>query len=95
MKIEKKVLMQSIQKEFKDARDWCKQGYGHCYMLRIDTSNAHIWANLYLSENDWTVYHSDTIMQLDASRDCATAMVQSYLEDAVQKLMIAGWQIIE
>lgn len=63
----------------------------------IDTEDAKIWSDVFLSCNEWNEYHSKTISALSGSGWLATVSEkeESYLSDAIAKLKEAGWDIID
>lgn len=95
--IKKAELKKVIKKEYKEAYQWCKSGYGHTYQMMIDTENAEIWTDLFLDCNSWIKYHSNTISSLNGLGWLATIseIEEAYLADAIAKLNEAGWEIID
>lgn len=95
MEASKNELAATIRKEFEAGRDWCRKDRGRYYVMRIDVSDASIWSDVFISENDWKEYKSDTIMKLEAIPDTVKEMEKEYLSDAIHKLKKAGWEIAE
>lgn len=94
-KISRKEIEKRVKKEFKVARRWCDQGLYRYYKMMIDTDDAEIWSDVFLSENDWKEYHKDSIVSLDSEFGYVREMEISYTEDAIQKLKESGWEITD
>lgn len=93
--ISKAKIVESIKQEYAEARKWCHQDFGRHYKMMIDTMDGRIWSDVFLSENDWKIYHSDTISKLDYVPGYVNETEEGYIEDAISKLITAGWTIIE
>lgn len=95
-KISKKTIEKQVRKEYAAARDWCSYDHFRYYKMMIDTSDGEIWSDVFLSTNEWKVYHSETIMSLE-DYYCGTVEEREaeYIEDAIDKLKQAGWEIEE
>ena len=94
-KISRKEIVSQVRKEYKIARQWCKQDFGRYYKLMIDVSDGEIWSDVFLTENDWKEYHSDSIISLDTEFGYVHEMEDAYIEDAIRNLRAAGWEITE
>lgn len=94
-KIRREEIEKQVKKEFKAARRWCDQDSRRYYKMMIDTDDAEIWSDIFLSDNDWKEYHKESITKLDAFPGYVREMEISYTEDAIQKLKEAGWKIEE
>lgn len=92
-------LEKAISKAYKEGHKWNQLGNGYCYCIMIDTDDANIWCDCFLSENEWKRYHSDTISVLHWHDDCDGPTIadveQAYLTDAIRTLAGAGWTIID
>lgn len=90
-KIQRREIEKQVKEEYAAARDWCSYDHFRSYKMMIDTSDGDIWSDVFLSENEWKVYHSETIMSLD---DYYYGTVKqrelAYIEDAINKLKQAG-----
>ena len=60
--------MQNIKKKYAEAKDWCRQDFGRCYQIMIDTEDGDIWLDVFVSENNWKIYKSQTIQNLHAEQ---------------------------
>lgn len=94
-KIEKSQIEKQVRKEYKEARQWCKQDYGRYYKMMIDIDDGQIWSDTFLTTNDWNEYHSESITSLETVPGYAQEIELGYVEDAVRKLQAAGWEIEE
>lgn len=90
--IKREQLEASIKKAFEEGCSWCQLGIGHCYRLMISADDATVWADL-LDENHWKVYQNDNIFPLYSVESTTEEMESNYLEDAVTRLIAAGWEI--
>lgn len=95
MKIKKSELMRKIRKEFKEGRRWCKQDWRRVFAMMIDTSDGDIWSDCFLDANTWKEYHSDTISKLTFLGVTVEDQEQHFLDEAVELLLAAGWEIEE
>lgn len=94
-KIQSREIEKQVKKEYAAARDWCSYDHFRYYKMTIDTSDGDIWSDVFLSENEWKVYHSKTIMSLDIYYYGTVKERESaYIEDAIDKLKQAGWEIV-
>lgn len=93
--ISKKTITKTVKKEYKEAREWCHGDWGRYYQLMIDTDDGDIWADVFLSENSWSVYHSCTIFPLEGTGRTVKEREDAYITDAIRALKEAGWTITE
>ena len=93
----KKKISMAVRKAYKEARQWCKLRCGYCYQIMIDTDDAKIWCDVFVNENSWNEYHSDTIHFLFPRPDGYTVSEKEngYTTEAVRMLKEAGWEIME
>lgn len=94
MKIKKSELMKKIRQEFKEGRRWARLNYGYHFKMMIDVSDGDIWSDC-LMENSWKVYHSDTIKRLQFSGVTVKEQERNFLDEAIELLTAAGWEIEE
>lgn len=94
-KISRKEIVSQVKKEYRIARQWCRKDSGRYYKMMIDTDDAEIWSDVFISENDWKEYHKDSIVSLDSEFGYVREMEISYTEDAIQKLKESGWEITD
>ncbi|MCD2493650.1 hypothetical protein LQE92_13645 [Lacrimispora sp. NSJ-141] len=94
-KISKKAIAKVVKKGYKAGREWCQHGHGRYHKMMLDTRDGDIWSDEFLSTNDWKEYHSNSIVTLNAMRGYVKDMEAEYIDDAVQKLKEAGWEITE
>lgn len=57
----RKELRNVVEKEYSDIRKWNKEDFGRYSKLMYDTCDGKVWADCFISGNDWKEYHSDTI----------------------------------
>lgn len=91
-KISKEKIKNEVKNAFEVGKDWCSYDPFRCYNIMIDTDDAAIWLDVFLNENDWKVYHSDTIQSLNY---LPLYTESGYIDDAIQKLKEAGWTITD
>lgn len=91
--IKRENIAQAIKREYTEAKNWCRQDFGRCYQMMLDTYDGDIWSDLFLTENDYKIYHSSSILSLDTEYGCGDEA--SYIADAIRKLKAAGWIIID
>lgn len=91
--IKKSTIVKAVREEFAAAKKWCRQDFGRCYQMMLDTYDGDIWSDLFLSENDYKIYHSPSILRLDTEYGCGD--ISNYIASAIKKLKAAGWTIIE
>ena len=60
----KNELMKMITKEHKYLRQWLRGDSRRTGCLMLDTSDGEVWADCFLSENDWKVYKSESIIHI-------------------------------
>ena len=89
--ISREKIMQEIKKEYTVARAWCRQDFGRCNKMMIDTEDGDIWLDVFISENNWKVYKSKTIQSLHTEY----GNEEGYVDDAIRILLKAGWTIID
>lgn len=94
-KISRKEIVSQVRKEYKIARQWCRQDFGRYYKMMIDIDDGEIWSDVFLTTNDWKEYHSDSIVTLDTESGYVHEMEDAYIEDAIRNLRAAGWDITE
>lgn len=99
--IRKDVLYGTIKKELKDGIKWCKGDSRRSYSIMLDTSDASVWCDVFLSDGDTKVYKSRSILNLTRfmpdflefhyvdNRDVA----EGYCKCAKYCLENAGWVI--
>lgn len=90
-----KEIEKMVKTEYKLARQQCRQDLGGYYKMMIDTDGADIWADIFISVNNWKEYRSESIMQLDAAPGYVHEREPDYIADAIRKLKAAGWEIEE
>lgn len=94
--IGRKEIRKNVKKEFKEVRDWCRQRYGRYGVLMIDVDDARIWSDLFIAENSWKTYSSDTVKRLYCDYGCTVSEQESsYVDYAVKLLTNAGWNIMD
>lgn len=91
--ISKNIIEKAVREEYAEAKNWCRQDYGRCYQMMLDTYDGDIWSDLFLTENDYKIYHSYSILRLDTEYGCGNEA--SYIADAIRKLKAAGWTITD
>lgn len=94
MKITRTTLVTAISKADKEGRDWCRGDFGRYYQIRIDTDDSEIWCDVYLDENSWDVYHSDSIHSLSAD-GYVGERIEAMADEAAELLEAAGWEVVE
>lgn len=95
MKISRSELKKKIHDELAEGIKWSEFKYEHRFFMMLDTSDADIWTDCFISENEWKVYHSDTIVRLTYSGISTEEQEKFYLVQAIQLLKEAGWEISE
>lgn len=95
--IKRSELKKMIRKEYKEARQWCRLDFGRTYNMMIDTEDGKVWSDVFLDENTYKIYHSDTIFSLSPIGRLATVAEteKAYLAEAVSMLQKSGWTIID
>ena len=95
-KVERKTIVKTINREYIEARQWCRIGYLHTFCLMIDVSDARIWTDLFLDENSYKIYHSETIHHLSPGTHYQTVeeRIENMVKEAIQLLEESGWCII-
>lgn len=93
--ISKREIRKKVLVELRAARQFCSYDWGRYYKMMIDTSDADIWSDVFISTNEWKEYHSDTIHSLDAIPDRVNYMIKDYISHAIKLLKAAGWEIID
>lgn len=88
--ISRKALEKTLRKEYQDAFRFCRRCPGAVSAMMIDTDDAEIWCDVFLSCNNWKEYHSPTIKKLETAYS-----VLEYLDEAVDLLKEAGWTITD
>lgn len=94
-KISKKSIMKTVKKEYKEARDFCRGGHFRYYKMMIDVDDGAIWSDVFLDENNWKEYHSESIRQLENTLGYVHETEKGYVDDAVCLLREAGWMITD
>ena len=90
--ITRKEIEKSVKRAYKDVAEAVRRCRGSYYQLMMDVSDAKIWGDFFVSENSWSVYHDSDIVYL--SYNLNGDILSGYIEDAIQKLQEAGWEII-
>lgn len=95
--ISRAQIEKKIKKEYKEARDFVNQdAFSRRYKMMIDLEDGEIWSDTFLTENDWNVYHSDYISDIEARYyGSVKEKEQAYIEEAIDMLKEVGWTIIE
>lgn len=87
-------IEKSVKEELKEALKWCDGDYDRYYKLMMDVSNGSIWADTFLSQNDWKIYHSDSIQSLNCNPfSSELEREHDYIDDAIRILRASGWII--
>lgn len=60
----KNELMKMIKEEHKDLREWLRGDTRRDGCLMLDTSNGKVWTDYFVSENNWKVYESESIIKI-------------------------------
>lgn len=92
-KIKRKTIEKKVKEEYTAAREFCSYNFGRYYKMMIDTDNGCIWSDVFLSENDWKVYHDDSIISLDGLGWTVDEKEVAYVSSAIRLLTEAGWTI--
>lgn len=98
MEISRKKIEESVEREFKSAREWCEGDFGRCYAMMIDLEDGEIWSDVFLDEWTRKIYHSSYVQHLSYGGipfATASEKEQGYIDDAIQQLQEAGWTIVE
>lgn len=93
-KISRKSIEKMVKKEYREAYEWCSYSPFRYAKMMIDTSDGDIWADVFLNENEWKRYHSNTIISLGHISRYIRDAEAGYIEDAIEKLQDAGWIIM-
>ena len=92
--IKKKTIERMVRKEYESAREFCSHDFGRYYKMMIDTNDGDIWSDVFLSENDWKVYHDNSVYSLDRGEGWTVKEKEAaYITDAIRILAEAGWII--
>lgn len=106
-KIDVSRIEKMVKKEHKEAVQWCGQEYGRTYKMMIDTSDVTIWADVFMSDEEWKNYHSNTIHPLESVESVsdkerpygtgrsAKSIEEGYVRGAIKTLESAGWSIAQ
>jgi len=94
-KISRKLIKETVKNEYKEARVFCDYDNRRYYKMMIDTEDGAIWSDVFIDENTWKVYHSDTIHQLDYLPGYIADIEKGYIDDAIRLLKKAGWEITD
>lgn len=92
-----KGIENTIQELFADANEWCEKDWRHYYWMMIDTSDARIWLEKFVSSESWVNFESETVHRLGSRYrdDCSELSDEKiFVEDAIAFLKEAGWEII-
>lgn len=92
-KINKEEITKKIRELVDIGKDWCEYGHFRYYKIMLDTDDGDIWIDVFLSTNDWKVYHDDAIVQLDYYPGYEKEIAQNYINSAMRYLEKAGWTI--
>lgn len=93
--VSREEITRTIKRECAEAREWCRQGHGRYHQMMLNTDDASIWSDNFMSENDWKVYRSASIHALEYIPGYARETEAGYINDAVRLLKAAGWDITE
>ena len=88
--ISRKALEKTLRKEYQEAGRFCSMNPGAVAAIMIDTDDAEIWSDVFISCNNWKEYHSPTIHKL---RTVYSA--EEYLDEAIDLLKDNGWEITD
>ena len=92
--IKRKKIEDVIKKEYALAHKFCSHDFGRCYKIMIDTDDGDIWSDVFLSENEWKVYHDDSVLSLSGNGRTVKEIESAYIMDAIGLLTETGWVII-
>lgn len=93
--ISRMEIEQKIKAAYKDAKEWCRCDWGHYYKMMIDLSDARIWIDCFADCNSYKKYNSQSITALEYTPGYASDTEQGYIDDAITKLIEAGWIITD
>ncbi|MBU9724505.1 hypothetical protein [Diplocloster modestus] len=85
-----KKLSRKIEREYAVAIRFCKLDTGAYYTMMIDTDDADVWSDTFISSNDWREYRSPTIYKLETAYSA-----EEYLDEAIELLQEAGWEFTD
>jgi len=91
----RRVIVETIKREYKEARTFCRGDRGRYYRMMIDLEDGDIWADVFLDVNSWKEYHSGSIHQLMYVPGYIADTEKAYIDDAIRQLTDAGWAIRE
>lgn len=57
-------LKEAICSGLNEISDWNRLDYGHTAQLMIDSKTGKVWADLFLDENTYKIYHSKSIKRI-------------------------------
>lgn len=58
------MKLKGYKKALGQYRDWLSLNYFHRAKIMIDLSDGAVWTDIFLSCNNYNIYHSDTIISL-------------------------------
>lgn len=88
-------IEQKVKAAYKEAKEWCRCDLGHYYKMMIDLLDASIWSDCFLDCDSYKKYQSSTIMALEYTPGYVSDTEQGYIDDAITKLIEAGWIITD
>lgn len=89
-KVSIEKLSRKIEKEYAEAIRFCKLDSGAYYTMMIDTDDADVWSDVFISCNNWKEYNSSTIQKLETAYSA-----EDYIDEALDLLKDSGWEITD
>ena len=58
------IKKSEITKARRELNQWLRQGYRRTGVLMLDKSDGHVWADVFLDEGSYKIYHSSDIVEI-------------------------------
>ena len=58
------IKKSEITKARRELNQWLRQGYRRTGVLMLDKSDGEIWADVFLDEGSYKIYHSSDIVEI-------------------------------
>lgn len=94
------VKIKGLRKAVGERNNWIKRGYFRVANIMLDTSNGKIWSDCFLTNNEWRIYKSDSVVNINhichyynmplTMMGIKVALVKAMDDDIIPYLEIGG-----
>ncbi len=93
-KIKKSTIIWKLRRAYSKGREHQTFHFSHTFSIMINTEDAKIWCDCFISFGDYIDYQRTTIHKLSIYSECTVnENIKYLLEEAIDLLIKDGWEI--